>query len=157
MINMKQIHKILLFVMTFVMLMCGTAFAGEDIIISPMSVNCGWKQDATGWWYQRVDSSYPANQWELIDSVWYCFDTDGYMLSDTYIFNIGEFRRKMATGIGGYDVYFYYVTSNGSMLVDSYTPNGKWANESGEINLIDEVIDKRISLGIDINNCYLIE
>lgn len=161
------VRRILILAISFVMLMCGTAFADDTKItpivvpwsgvISPASVNYGWKQDVTGWWYQRIDSSYPVNQWELIDGVWYCFNKDGYMLSDTYIFNMSEFRRKMAVGIGGYDIYAYYVTTDGSMLVNSCTSDGKWANESGEINLINEVIGKRESLMIDINKCYLIE
>lgn len=54
-----------------------TVFAGE------------WKQDATGWWWQNDDGSYPTNCWEWIDgnkdgvAECYYFGADGYMLAGT--------------------------------------------------------------------------
>lgn len=44
-----------------------------------------WRQDDTGWWWQRDDGSYPAAAWEWIDSdgdgtaECYYFYSDGYM------------------------------------------------------------------------------
>lgn len=63
-----------------VCLMCGgsafSAFAGS------------WQQDASGWWWQEDDGSYPASQWKWIDgdgdsvSECYYFDGAGYCLTD---------------------------------------------------------------------------
>lgn len=60
--------SLLTFAMSF------TAFAGS------------WQSDATGWWYQNDDGSYPANTWQWIDgnndgiSESYYFDASGYCL-----------------------------------------------------------------------------
>ena len=46
-----------------------TAFAGE------------WKQDATGWLFQRDDGSYLLNGFAKIGYYWYYFDNNGYILT----------------------------------------------------------------------------
>ena len=72
-----------------------TAFAGE------------WKQDSTGWWWQKDDGSSPVNQWQWIDgnndgiAECYYFDTNGYMLFNT-------------TTPDGYE-----VNSNGNWVINS--------------------------------------
>lgn len=54
-----------------------TAFAGA------------WQQDATGWWWQNDDGSYPVSCWQWIDgngdgtAESYCFNTSGYMYANT--------------------------------------------------------------------------
>jgi hypothetical protein len=47
------------------------AFAGE------------WKQDATGWWYESDNGSYPVNCWQEINGKQYYFDGSGYLLLNT--------------------------------------------------------------------------
>ena len=48
-----------------------------------------WQSDATGWWWQNDDGSYPANCWQWLDgnqdgiAECYYFDATGYMLADT--------------------------------------------------------------------------
>ena len=48
-----------------------------------------WQSDATGWWWQNDDGSYPANCWQWLDgnqdgtAECYYFDGTGYMLADT--------------------------------------------------------------------------
>ena len=51
-----------------------------------LSVFAGtWQKDGNGWWYQRDDGSYPAQQWEWIDgnkdgiAECYYFYRNGYM------------------------------------------------------------------------------
>ncbi|MBQ7535408.1 MAG: hypothetical protein IJT43_07280 [Stomatobaculum sp.] len=71
--------KITLLTAIAVIVSCGTAYAGQ------------WKLDSTGWWYQRDDGSYPANQWEWIDgnkdgtAECYYFYGDGYMAYNNVI------------------------------------------------------------------------
>lgn len=48
-----------------------------------------WKQDATGWWWQEDNGSYPTSQWKWLDgnqdgiSECYYFDGTGYMMANT--------------------------------------------------------------------------
>ena len=41
----------------------------------------GWKQNATGWWYEYSDGSWPANRWQFHDGNWYYFNASGYMIT----------------------------------------------------------------------------
>ncbi len=47
------------------------AFAGE------------WKQDATGWWYESDNGSYPVSRWQEINGKQYYFDGSVYLLLNT--------------------------------------------------------------------------
>lgn len=53
------------------------------------SFAAGWQKDATGWWWQNDDGSYPAAKWEWLDgnhdgtAESYYFDASGYLLTDT--------------------------------------------------------------------------
>lgn len=86
-----------------------TAFAGA------------WQKDSKGWWYQKDDGSYYKNEWQWIDgnhdgvSECYCFDADGYMMSNTRIdFFHGINADGAWTSLGdGYDAGIedqYFVT-----------------------------------------------
>ena len=60
----------------------------------------GWKQDGTGWWYEKEDGSYPAGVWYSVQGVWYYFDANGYM----------------QTGWLQQGTDWYYLDSSGAML-----------------------------------------
>ena len=74
-----------------------------------------WRQDASGWWYQNDDGTYPAGGWQWIDgngdgtAECYYFYSDGYMASNNDIngyhvndagqWTVGErVQRKTAAG-----------------------------------------------------------
>ena len=59
-----------------------------------------WKQDNTGWWYERDDKSFPVSVWEQIDGSWYYFNESGYILSNQWFGN-------------------YYLGSTGAMLTNT--------------------------------------
>jgi hypothetical protein len=42
-----------------------------------------WKQNATGWWYENDNGSYPADCWREINGKQYYFDSSGYLLLNT--------------------------------------------------------------------------
>ena len=42
----------------------------------------GWQNNGYGWWYQRANGTYPHSEWEMINGIWYYFDSNGYMLAD---------------------------------------------------------------------------
>lgn len=41
----------------------------------------GWIKDETGWWYRNNDGTYPKNEWQLINNLWYYFNFSGYAVT----------------------------------------------------------------------------
>ena len=74
---MKKTLKILAAAGLMTMAMGMTALAGQ------------WKQDATGWWYDNGNGTWPASTWQWIDgnqdgiSECYYFEPSGYMAANT--------------------------------------------------------------------------
>lgn len=75
---------------------------------STVAVQGQWKQDASGWWYQYPDGSYPKNSWAEIFDQWYFFNDQGYMV----------------TGWVDWNGKQYYLSDSGAMLVNTTTPDG---------------------------------
>ena len=79
-----------------------------------------WKHDATGWWYQNGDGSFPTNSWKNINQRWYYFKSNGYMATGWTSINgkwyyLNPTDGAMTTGwisIGG---TWYYLNADGSM------------------------------------------
>ena len=76
---MKTMKKIVALVMAMAM-----------VVGSNMTVfAAGGQQNATGWWWQNDDGSWPANSWQWLDgngdgvAECYYFDGNGYMLANT--------------------------------------------------------------------------
>ena len=46
-----------------------------------------WIQDddTDRWWYKYADGTCPKSGWKQIDGKWYCFDDDGWLLTNQYI------------------------------------------------------------------------
>ena len=74
-----------------------------------------WKRDGRGWWFENRDGSYPRDCWQLIDSRWYFFDSDGYMKTGWIFWNGKE----------------YFCDESGAMLVSAVTPDGSAVGEDG--------------------------
>lgn len=53
------------------------------------SMAASWQQNATGWWWQNDDGTWPANEWRWLDgnndgvAECYYFDSNGYMAANT--------------------------------------------------------------------------
>ncbi|MBZ1354009.1 N-acetylmuramoyl-L-alanine amidase family protein [Streptococcus sp. LPB0406] len=77
-----------------------------------LTVEKGWKQNATGYWYVREDGSYPKEKFEKINGTWYYFDGSGYMLAD---------RWKKHT-----DGNWYYFDQSGEMATGWKKVAEKW-------------------------------
>ncbi|MEG7530363.1 MAG: Ig-like domain-containing protein [Hungatella sp.] len=109
-----------------------------------------WIQDATGWWYQNADKSYPANRWILLPyagtEAWYHFNAAGYMDSgwytdaDSHVYYLNPVsdgtKGSMKTGWQLIDQKWYYFNpvSNGlkgALLVNTTTPDGYKVNAKG--------------------------
>jgi len=63
--------------------------AAMTMAMSITSFAAGWQQNATGWWYDNGNGTWPANTWQWIDgnndgvAECYYFDASGYMLANT--------------------------------------------------------------------------
>ena len=60
-----------------------------------------WVQDETGWWFKKLNGSYPVSTWLMTGNEWYRFDDKGYMMTGWYTDENGKkyylkscFRRK---------------------------------------------------------------
>lgn len=59
-------------------LIAGLLLGISILVLKPIGASAEWRQNTTGWWY--TEGSRWANGWRNIDSKWYYFDSDGYML-----------------------------------------------------------------------------
>lgn len=103
--------------------------------ISPTLYAGGWKQDGTGWWYQKPDGTYPKNEWMKILSDWYYFDERGYAVTGWQSIN---YRGKdewfyfnascqMVTGWQFLGSHWYYFANTGVMVTGINSI--EWAGE----------------------------
>lgn len=70
----------------------------------------GWHKDSKGWWYADTANTYYADKWAKIKDKWYCFDKEGYMMSNTwqveaggdtyYLGADGDMQTNMIVGLG---------------------------------------------------------
>lgn len=108
-----------------------------------------WLKDDKGWWFKRVDESYPKNVWSYLSSgnslAWYFFNEMGYMktgwhFSDGKWYFLGTVSDgtlgAMKTGwyLDPTSHYWYYLNpKDGAMLSGWQEINGKWyyLNEGG--------------------------
>lgn len=74
-----------------------------------------WKQNERGWWYENRDGSWLKECWQMIDSDWYFFDSEGYM----------------KTGWIDWNGKSYFCSESGAMLVSCTTPDGYSVGEDG--------------------------
>lgn len=101
-----------------------------------------WLKDDKGWWFKRVDESYPKNAWSYLSSgnslAWYFFNETGYMktgwhFSDGKWYFLGTVSDgtlgAMKTGwyLDPTSHYWYYLNpKDGAMLSGWQEINGKW-------------------------------
>jgi len=83
----------------------------KNDIENGLTVEPGWKQNDTGYWYVREDGSYPKEEWEKIDGTWYYFDERGYSIASRWLKDDGK---------------WYYLKENGAMAIGWVFVNGKW-------------------------------
>lgn len=65
------------------------AAAAATISMSATAYAAGWQHNATGWWWQNEDGTWPAGSWQWLDgnkdgvAECYYFNGDGYLLCNT--------------------------------------------------------------------------
>ncbi len=71
----------------------------------------GWQKTADGrYWWKNANGSYPENQWQKIEGVWYYFGGGGYM----------------AVGWTKVNGAWYYLSADGAMLSGWQKLAGSW-------------------------------
>ena len=63
------------------------------------TLQVGWVQDGSRWFYRYPDGSLQKNSWLLVNNIWYLFDSDGWMM----------------TGWQEKDGFWYYLDNSGAM------------------------------------------
>lgn len=76
---------------------------------NPQAVQDGWNLDSVGWWYRNPDGTYTTSNWQLINNVWYYFDSVGYMVTGWIDWNGNS---------------YYCDPQSGAMLVSTVVPDG---------------------------------
>lgn len=121
------------------------------------NVSGSWVKDDTGWWFKKIDGSYPKNEWILNNNIWYFFDETGYMktnwvewngvkyflnpdgamVSNDWTFQNGKWYYLNDTGAMQSNNWvkwkdqWYYLTADGTMAVDTVTPDNYRVNANG--------------------------
>lgn len=116
-----------------------------------------WVQDSIGWWFKKLDGSYPKNEWVMIKDKWYHFDkwgymetgwidlngvkyflnSDGSMISNNWSLQDKKWYYFDITGAMQTNSWvkwkdnWYYLTIDGSMAINMATPDGYHVNENG--------------------------
>lgn len=75
------------------------------------TIAAGWQKDATGWWYQNADGTWPKNEWKLINCHWYLFGADGYIQTGWHRWNSKEKLVDPKNGSGDW----YYLQETGDL------------------------------------------
>lgn len=91
----------------------------------------GWQKNATGWWYQKADGSYPSDNWFKVGTEWFWFDERGYCLMNTWRKINNQWywfddRGAMTIGWENIAGSWYYFHENGSMATGWVKYHDKW-------------------------------
>lgn len=91
-----------------------------------------WKQDGTGWWYQRDDGTYPAASWNWLDG-----NADG--TAECYYFNE---QGYLLTGVKTPDGYA--VNGDGAWIVNDQVQTRNAAQDAASA-AADETMKKAVA------------
>jgi len=96
------------------------------------STSFTWVQDSRGWWLKNADNSYPKSTWKQVGSVWYYFNSDGYMATGWidlggkwYFMEVQNAAAlgSMRTGWIVWNGKWYYLSDSGVMLTNTQVGN----------------------------------
>lgn len=97
------------------------------------------QQEDGGYCYVNAAGDYLSGGWEQIDDAWYCFDDSGKMVTgwtkkdgaDYYMDSDGRMRTGWIKDPA--DGLWYYLNEDGSLRINSQTPDGYSVNSSGAL------------------------
>ena len=99
----------------------------------------GWNLNSTGWWYCYDYENYKwyANEWKYIGDQWYYFNENGYALQNQWF----SYKNKWYWFTDKCQMWntewllvngtWYYFYPDGSLAVNTVTPDGYIVDENG--------------------------
>ena len=116
----------------------GTASGTSSSVSGPgTSIQTGWKEDETGWYYVKSNGAKASGEWLQIEGEDYYFDDNAYMATGWRNFTDGSWYYFHSTGAMAKNVWvedndkWFYLGSSGAMLTNTTTPGGYQVDESG--------------------------
>ena len=91
-----------------------------------------WIQSGNQWWYRHGDGTCTTNDFETIAGQRYYFDEKGYMVTGWQKIN-GQDYYFNASGVMAMNTWVgaYYLDADGTMLTNSFTPDGCYVGYNG--------------------------
>ena len=122
-----------------------TIFDGYILTSSGAMVDSGWSKLQEKWYYANAYGKISQQKWEKIGGVWYYFDKDGIMLSNTiwdgYLFtNSGAMAENSWVKQDG---HWYYALASGKLIKNKWEKiGGVWYYfDKDGIMLSDTIFD----------------
>ena len=126
-LNWKKIHGKWYYFNKDGIMLSDTIFDGYILTSSGAMVDSGWSKLQEKWYYANAYGKISQQKWEKIGGVWYYFDQDGVMLSNT-IFDDYLFTNSGAMAESSWvkqDGQWYYAPASGKLI------KNKWDKISG--------------------------
>lgn len=126
-LNWKKIHGKWYYFNKDGIMLSDTIFDGYILTSSGAMVDSGWSKLQEKWYYANAYGKISQQKWEKIGGVWYYFDQDGVMLSNT-IFDDYLFTNSGAMAENSWvkqDGQWYYALASGKLI------KNKWDKISG--------------------------
>ena len=126
-LNWKKIHGKWYYFNKDGIMLNDTIFDGYILTSSGAMVDSGWSKLQEKWYYANAYGKISQQKWEKIGGVWYYFDQDGVMLSNT-IFDDYLFTNSGAMAESSWvkqDGQWYYALASGKLI------KNKWDKISG--------------------------
>ena len=103
----------------------------------------GWRQNASGWWWEESDGSYPKNSWKQINGEWFRFDNSGYCLINRWFFDEKDWFISINVG--------QWSQAGCSSTIDGISSNQMAAWLKAGLNIVKHGISWKKKMVI----CYL--
>lgn len=106
-------------------------------VINPSGNAGGWKQDNTGWYYNKTDGARAKDEWLAVDGNDFWFDSNQYMAIGWRQFSNGSWYYFRSSGAMAKNYWvqtdgvWFYLGADGVMLTNATTPDGYRVNEVG--------------------------
>ena len=126
-LNWKKIHGKWYYFNKDGIMLSDTIFDGYILTSSGAMIDSGWSKLQEKWYYANAYGKISQQKWEKIGGVWYYFDQDGVMLSNT-IFDDYLFTNSGAMAESSWvkqDGQWYYAPASGKLI------KNKWDKISG--------------------------
>lgn len=95
-----------------------------------------WEKRGDKWKLKNINGTYANSQWAFLDKKWYLIDSDGFMVTGWKMVNGKwywmEQNGEMITGWKWIGDKCYCFSGDGSLYIDTITPDGYKVNSMGE-------------------------